>query len=226
MLAYGKNVLLSTSKDKIKRVYLNKGRKDESVLKYLKDNKINYVVVDNDRLNNMVKGNHQGIVLEVDEYKYKKLEDLYQYDFLVMLDHIEDPHNLGAIIRTCEAGGVKGIIIPKDRSASVNETVIKTSVGTTENVMIVKVTNLNETIKKLKKEDYFIYGTSMNGNDLRQVNPADRKVLIIGNEGKGMSNLTMKNCDEIIKIPMKGKVNSLNASVALGIVLFKLGGLS
>lgn len=143
-----------------------------------------------------------------------------------MLDHIEDPHNLGAIIRTCEAGGVKGIIIPKDRSASVNETVIKTSVGTTENVSIVKVTNLNETIKKLKKEDYFIYGTSMNGNDLRQVNPADRKVLIIGNEGKGMSNLTMKNCDEIIKIPMKGEVNSLNASVALGIVLFKLGGLS
>lgn len=81
-------------------------------------------------------------------------------------------------------------------------------------------------LRNLKKEDYFIYGTSMNGNDLRQVNPADRKVLIIGNEGKGMSNLTMKNCDEIIKIPMKGEVNSLNASVALGIVLFKLGGLS
>jgi len=226
MLAYGKNVLLMTEPSKIKKVYLNKNRKDSEVLNFLTQNKIHYVLTDIDHLNQMVNKNHQGIILEIEDYQYYSLEDALESDFIVMLDHLEDPHNFGAIIRTCEAAGVKSIIIPKDRSVSVNETVMKTSVGTTDKVKIIKVTNLTETIKKLQKEEYFIYGTSMNGIDIRNCDFPTKKVLIIGNEGKGISNLVAKNCDEIIKIPMNGTVNSLNASVAAGILIFKMGGLS
>lgn len=226
MLAYGKNVLFMTDPTKIKKVYLSKTRKDKDILDYLNKNKIHYINTDIDILNKMTKGNHQGIILEIEEFKYSELKDILNEDFVIILDHLEDPHNFGAIIRTAEAAGVKSIIIPKDRSVSVNETVIKTSVGTTNVVKIVKVTNLTETIKKLQKENFFVYGADMNGKDLREISFADKKVLIIGNEGKGISSLLAKNCDEIVEIPMKGTVNSLNASVAAGILIFKMGGLS
>lgn len=226
MLAYGKNVLFMTDPAKIKKVYLSKTKKDKDVIDYLNKNKIHYISTDIDILNKMTKGNHQGVVLETEDFKYSDLNDVMNEDFLIMLDHIEDPHNFGAIIRTAEAAGVKSIIIPKDRSVSVNETVIKTSVGTTNVVKIVKVTNLTETIKKLQKENFFVYGADMNGKDLRDISFAEKKVLIIGNEGKGISSLIAKNCDEIVEIPMQGSVNSLNASVAAGILIFKMGGLS
>ena len=226
MLAYGKNVLLMTEPQKIKKVYLNKNRHDEEILNYLKKNKIHYILTDINILNKMSKQNHQGIIMDIEEFTYKDLNAINDDDFIVILDHLEDPHNFGAIIRTCEAAGIKSIIIPKDRSVSVNDTVIKTSVGTTNNVNIIKVTNLNQTIETLKKDGYFIYGTDMTGKDIRDCNFEGKKALIIGNEGKGMSELTSKKCDEIIKIPMLGKVNSLNASVASGILIFKMGGLS
>lgn len=226
MLAYGKNVLFMTEPAKIKKAYLSKTRKDKDVIDYLNKNKIHYINTDMDILNKMVKGNHQGIILEIEDFKYSELSEVINEDFLIILDHLEDPHNFGAIIRSAEAAGVKSIIIPKDRSVSVNETVIKTSVGTTNVVKIVKVTNLTETIKKLRKENFFVYGADMNGTDLRKISFADKKVLIIGNEGKGISSLIAKNCDEIVEIPMKGNVNSLNASVAAGILIFKMGGLS
>ncbi len=226
MLAYGKNVLLMTNPQKIKKVYLSKTRKDKEVLNYLKLHHINYVLTENEILNKMTKQNHQGIIMEIEEYEYQKLESILKEEFLVILDHIEDPHNFGAIIRTCEAAGVKGIIIPKDRSVTVNDTVMKTSVGTTNFVSIVKVTNLVDTIKKLKQNGFFIYGSDMEGTDMKLVNFEGKKVLVVGNEGKGISSLVEKNCDEIIKIPMNGKVNSLNASVASAILIFKMGGLS
>ena len=226
MLSYGKNVLLMTYPKEIKKVYLNKSKKDMEVMNYLKANHIQYVLTDINILNKMCKQNHQGIIIEREEYKYNNLEDILQEEFIIILDHLEDPHNFGAIIRTCEAAGIKGIIIPKDRSVSVTDTVIKTSVGTTNFVKIVKVTNLVETIKKLKKHNFFIYGTDMLGTNINEVNTEGKKALIIGNEGKGMSNLTRKNCDEIISIPMRGKVNSLNASTAAAILIFKMGGLS
>lgn len=226
MLAYGKNVLLMTNPKEIKKVYLSSSKNDIEIKQFLKNNKIHYVLTTNDLLNKMCKGNHQGVVFEREEYTYYSLEDIDNEEFILILDHLEDPHNFGAIIRTAEAAGIKSIIIPKDRSVSINDTVIKTSVGTTNNVKIIKVTNLVETIKKLQKSNYFIYGTDMEGSDLRKMSFSDKKALIIGNEGKGISNLVAKNCDEIIKIPMIGQVNSLNASVAAGIIIFKMGGLS
>ena len=224
MLAYGKNVLLMMNPKEIKKVYISKN--DVEIKNFLKENKIHFVVTSNDVLNKMVKGNHQGVVIEREEFKYFELKDIQDEEFLVILDHLEDPHNFGAIIRTAEAAGIKTIIIPKDRSVSVNDTVMKTSVGTTSNVKIVKVTNIAETIKKLQKEGYFVYGTSMEGKDCRDVDFSGKKVLIIGNEGKGISKIVEEKCDEIISIPMKGEVNSLNASVAAGILIFKMGGLS
>ena len=226
LLAYGKNVLLMTKPNEIKKVYLSKTRNDKEVIDYLKQNKIRYVLTDNFTLDKMTKENHQGIILERDDYLYHNLESILDKKFLVILDHLEDPHNFGAIIRTSEAAGVEGIIIPKDRSVTVNDTVMKTSVGTTSNVPIIKVTNLVETIKKLQKNNFFVYGSDMDGTDLKEVDFADKKVLVIGNEGKGISELVQKNCDEMVKIPMSGKVNSLNASVAAGIIIFKMGGLS
>ncbi len=225
MLAYGKNVLLMMNPKEIKKVYISNAKNDPDIKNYLKENKIHYVITSNDVLNKMCSKNHQGVVIEREEYSYYSLNDIKDEEFVLILDHLEDPHNFGAIIRTAEAAGVKSIIIPKDRSVSVNDTVIKTSVGTTANVKIIKVTNIADSIKKLQDKGYFVYGTDMNGKDCREINFDGKKVLIIGNEGKGMSNIVTSKCDEIIKIPMKGEVNSLNASVAAGILLFKMGGL-
>ena len=226
MLAYGKNVLYMTNPSSIKKVYISKTKQDKELFTYLKQNKIHYIVVEKELLNKMTKENHQGIVLEIEDFHYSELEEIMDGSFLLILDHLEDPHNLGAIIRSAEAAGVTGIILPKDRSVSVTDIVIKTSAGAINNVKIVKVTNLVDTIKKLQKENFFIYGADMEGCDLRETTFADKKVLVIGNEGKGISPIIEKNCDEIISIPMKGQVNSLNASVAAAILIFKMGGLS
>lgn len=224
MQSFGKNVLLSTEPKKIKKVLLSSNQNDPKIIDYLKKNNIHYERLNSQaflKYNNL---NHQGVIIIRDDYNYCQLAEVLTEDFLVILDHLEDPHNFGAIIRTCEAAGIKGIIIPKDRSVTVNETVMKTSVGTTEYVKIAKVTNLVDTIKKLQKENYFIYGSAMNGKDFNTLSFPTKKVLIIGNEGKGMSSLVQKNCDEILKIPMKGKVNSLNASVSAALLIYKMEG--
>lgn len=226
MLAYGKNVLYMTNPTSIKKVYISKSKQDKELFDYLKKNKIHYIVVDKELLNKMTKEHHQGIVLEIEDYQYSELEEIMKDNFLLMLDHLEDPHNLGAIIRSAEAAGITGIILPKDRSVTVTDTVIKTSAGAINNLKIVKVTNLVDTIKKLQKENFFIYGADMEGTDIREAKFAPKKVLVIGNEGKGISKVVEKNCDEMIRIPMKGEINSLNASVAAAILIFKMGGLS
>ena len=226
MLAYGKNVLYMTNPTSIKKVYISKSKQDKELFDYLKKNKIHYIVVDKELLNKMTKEHHQGIVLEIEDFQYSELEEIMKDNFLLMLDHLEDPHNLGAIIRSAEAAGITGIILPKDRSVTVTDTVIKTSAGAINNLKIVKVTNLVDTIKKLQKEDFFIYGADMEGTDIREAKFAPKKVLVIGNEGKGISKVVEKNCDEMIRIPMKGEINSLNASVAAAILIFKMGGLS
>lgn len=226
MLAYGKNVLYMTNPTSIKKVYISKSKQDKELFDYLKKNKIHYIVVDKELLNKMTKEHHQGIVLEIEDFQYSELEEIMKDNFLLMLDHLEDPHNLGAIIRSAEAAGITGIILPKDRSVAVTDTVIKTSAGAINNLKIVKVTNLVDTIKKLQKENFFIYGADMEGTDIREAKFAPKKVLVIGNEGKGISKVVEKNCDEMIRIPMKGEINSLNASVAAAILIFKMGGLS
>ncbi len=226
MLAYGKNVLYMTNPTSIKKVYISKSKQDKELFDYLKKNKIHYIVVDKELLNKMTKEHHQGIVLEIEDFQYSELEEIMKDNFLLMLDHLEDPHNLGAIIRSAEAAGITGIILPKDRSVTVTDTVIKTSAGAINNLKIVKVTNLVDTIKKLQKENFFIYGADMEGTDIREAKFAPKKVLVIGNEGKGISKVVEKNCDEMIRIPMTGEINSLNASVAAAILIFKMGGLS
>ncbi len=229
MYVFGRNVAKELLKNKrqIKSAYLMNDFKEEEILTLLSENnvKVNYLSKkDMDRLE---RGNHQGVILDVMEYKYysedKMFKELPSNPFIIILDHLEDPHNFGAIIRTAEAAGVDYIIIPKDRSVSVNSTVMKTSVGALDNMKIVMVTNLNNTIKKLKESGIWVVGTDM--EDSVPYDEIDYKTpiaLIVGSEGFGMSNLVRKNCDFIARIPMNGKINSLNASVAAGIMIYEV----
>lgn len=224
MQVYGKNVLLDMNPKKIRKVYLAINKKDEGVLSYLKEHHIRYEFIPMERMNQMAIGNHQGVVMEIDDYDYGVLSDCYEDSFVLILDHLEDPHNLGAIIRTAEAAGIQHIIIPKDRSVRVNETVMKVSAGALDRIQVILVTNITQAIKDLQKEGFMIYASSMEGCDYRNISYHSKKVLIIGNEGKGISPLVKKTSDEIVSIPMKGMVNSLNASVAAGILIFHMVG--
>ena len=223
MYIYGKNVCkeIILNDRNIKKAYVYNNFNDNEIINKLsKKCKIEYK--DKFQLDKIVDGNHQGIILEVDDYKYYDIDEFIDGDNLVViLDHIEDPHNFGAIIRTCEAAGVSGIIIPKDRSCEVNSTVMKVSVGTLDKLPIAQVTNLTQTINYLKKKGYWLVGTDMNGTDYSKIDYKGKMAIVIGNEGKGMSRLVTENCDFIASIPMNGEVNSLNASVAAGIVIFE-----
>ena len=192
--------------------------KDKELLKSIQ---APIIYVDKNKLDKMVDGVHQGIVLKIADYEYKDISSLNN-ETVVILDHLEDPHNLGAIIRTCEAAGITDIILPKDRSVQVNSTVMKTSAGCLDKVNLYQVTNLVQTINHLKKQGFWIIGTDMNGTDYKKIDYQGKIAIIIGNEGNGMSRLVKESCDFIASIPMYGKVNSLNASVAAGIVLFEV----
>ena len=221
MLVYGKNVFKELPIEQIIKVYLSNQFNDIKILNRLKDKEI--VKVSKRELDQMTKGNHQGIVLEISDYNYYELNDLLKKEnpFLVMLDHLEDPHNFGAIIRSCEAAGVDGIIIAKNRSVTVNSTVMKVSAGALTKMKVAMVTNLVSTIKKLQDQGFTIIGTDMQGTDYKTIDYQNKICLVIGNEGKGMSRLVRENVDLIATIPMKGTINSLNASVATAIVVFE-----
>jgi len=220
MYIYGKNSCAEAIKNnKIKKAFIHENFNDKNLINKLIDKNIKIDYKTKYELDNTIKGNHQGIILEVDDYVYASLDDILKEDIIIMLDHLEDPHNFGAIIRTVEAFGLKSIIIPKDRSVKVNGTVSKVSVGTIENVNIAVVNNLVNTIKELKEKGFWIIGTDMEGKDYKKIDYQGKIVIVIGNEGKGLSRLVEENCDFIASIPMKGKVNSLNASVAAAIVI-------
>ncbi len=221
MRVYGKNVAKEVLDKNIKRVYLSKTFSDKEIINELKSRKIPIRYLDKNVLNSMEKGNHQGIIIDIDDYEYYPLDELENENVIIMLDHLEDPHNFGAIIRTVEAAGYKSIVIPKDRSVEVNSTVMKVSAGTLENVKISRVGNLVNTIKELKKQGYWVIGTDMKGIDYKNIDYKGKIVIIIGNEGKGMSRLVKENCDFIASIPMNGKVNSLNASVAAALIIYE-----
>lgn len=221
MRVYGKNVAKEVLDKNIKRVYLSKTFNDKEIINELKKRNIQIRYVDKNILNNMEKGNHQGIIIDIDDYEYYPLDEIENEDVIIMLDHLEDPHNFGAIIRTAESAGFKSIIIPKDRSVEVTPTVMKVSAGTLENVKISRVSNLVTTINELKKKGYWIIGTDMQGTDYKKIDYKGKIVIIIGNEGKGMSRLVKENCDFIASIPMKGEVNSLNASVAAALIIYE-----
>ncbi len=175
-------------------------------------------------------GRHQGVIAIVPPYEYAEVEDILdeakcrkEEPFILILDGIEDVHNLGSIIRTAETAGVHGIIIPKRRAASVNSTVSKTSAGAVEYMKIARVNNINETIRNLKEQGIWICGTDMDTKvEYTSQDYNMPLALVIGSEGSGMSRLTKENCDFIVKIPMKGKINSLNASVSAGIVMYEV----
>lgn len=228
MYIYGKNVVYEKLKsdDLVKEAFVFKKFSDQEIIDLLKMKKIDIKWVDKYQLDKMVNGLHQGIILNVLDFETVSLDNILnndsRYPLIVMLDHLEDPHNFGAIIRSCEALGVDGIIIPNDRSVDINGTVIKTSAGAIQYMKIAKVSNLVNTIKVLKDKGYWIIGTDMNGtsyNDMKYDMPI---CLVIGNEGKGMSRLVKESCDYVVSIDMVGKTNSLNASVATGIMIAKI----
>lgn len=227
MLVYGRNVAEEYLKkgEKVKKVYLQTGFHDENLIFLIEKTKIPVIYREKRELDQLANGVHQGIILDVADFGYTDYHEFMESpeSFIIILDHLEDPHNLGAIIRTSEAAGVDGIIIPKDRGVTVNSTVIKTSTGAIDNIPISMVTNLNQTISDLKKNGFWIVGTDMdNSTDYRQIDYSGKIALVIGNEGSGMSRMIRESCDFIARIPMYGKVNSLNASVAAGIMIYEV----
>ena len=171
--------------------------------------------------------NHQGVAVMIATQKYYEVSDILSYaeekgenPFIIICDEIEDPHNLGAIIRTAEAAGAHGIIIPKRRSASLNVTVAKTSCGALEYMRVARVTNISNEIEALKEKGVWVFGADMDGDDYSKTDFDVPCAIVIGNEGKGIGRLVAKKCDAIISLPMKGQINSLNASVAAGILMY------
>lgn len=229
MYIYGKNVVKETinSNKKIIKAYVNKKIKNNEIIDLMKKKNIKIHFVEENILNHLVDGNHQGFVIEVDEITTYPLEELFnmeegEHPIVVVLDHLEDPHNFGAIIRTCEAMGVKGIVIPNDRNVGITGTVVKTSAGAIQHTKIIRTPNLATAIDKLKKHGYWVVGTDMDGTDYITLDYNMPIVLVIGNEGSGISNIVKKSCDYIAKIPMYGKINSLNASVSCGMFLSEI----
>ena len=223
--------LLKSNKD-INKIFIERGEKHGSINEIIakaKEDKIVLVEVDKSKLDGMTNENHQGVIAIVPPFNYCEVEDILEEaankkedPFILILDGIEDPHNLGSIIRTAETAGVHGIIIPKRRNVAVNSTVVKVSTGATSYVKVARVNNLNETIRKLKDSGLWVIGTD--GDAKTMYYNQDLKgplAIIIGSEGFGMSKLVKENADILIKIPMKGKITSLNASVSAGIVIYE-----
>ncbi len=225
--------LLKSGKD-INKLYVQKGEKHGSIIEIInlaKKNKIIYTELEKNKLDKISKTNrHQGVIAIVPPFKYSSVEEILELaqqrnekPFIIILDGIEDEHNLGSIIRTAECCGCHGIIIPKRRAALVNSTTNKTSAGAVQYMKIARVNNLTETIKELKKQDIWVYGTDMEGSTYYNKVEYDAGIaLIIGSEGFGISRLVKENCDFLVKIPMEGKINSLNASVSAGIVMYEI----
>lgn len=224
--------LLESKKD-INKIFITKGEKHGSINKIIakaKENKIVIVEKDRRQMNEMAQTqNFQGVIAIVPPFEYCEIEDILNFAkeknedaFVLILDGIEDPHNLGSIIRTAETAGIHGIIIPKRRAASVNSTVNKASAGAVEHMKITRVNNISDAIEELKKEGLWICGTDINAKKYYDFQDLTGSLgIVIGNEGKGISEKVKKNCDFLIKIPMKGKVNSLNAAVSTGIIVYK-----
>ncbi len=224
--------LLESGKD-INKIFVEKGEKHGSIHKIIamaKEKRVIIVEKDKRQMEEMAQNkNYQGVIALVPPFEYCEIEDILdkakekdEDPFVLILDGIEDPHNLGSIIRTAETAGVHGVIIPKRRAAGVNSTVAKVSAGAVEHMLVARVTNITDAIDKLKKEGLWICGTDINTDKYYYEQDLTGPIgIVIGNEGSGMSNKVTKNCDFLVKIPMKGKVTSLNASVSAGIVIYE-----
>ncbi len=234
-LIYGKNPVTEAilAGKTINKIYFQRSNKElYETIKLAKDNRIVVVEADKQKLDKMVEfQNSQGIVASVTEYEYFEIDDILEYakeknepPFILVLDKIEDPHNLGAIIRSAECMGVHGIIIQKRNACQVTDTVEKVAAGATQYVRIARVTNITESIKKLKDNGLWIYGLDMEGSETIYKTKFDGAIgIVIGNEGDGISRLVRENCDFIVNIPMSGNINSLNASVSAAISIYEVG---
>ena len=219
--------------DRVNRVFIQEGtsgRDAAKVIELAREKGIQVQTVPKTKIEDLV-GNtvHQGLVASIAAYEYADLEDVFQKaeekgedPFIVILDGVEDPHNLGSILRTADATGVHGIIIPKRRSASLTATVAKASTGAIEHVPVVRVTNLTQTIEQLKARGVWVFGTDMNGTDYRKWNTRGPLAIVMGNEGKGVSRIVKESVDEMVTIPMVGHVQSLNASVASALMMYEV----
>lgn len=234
-LVEGRNPVLEAIKSgrDIDKLYIAKGEVEGSIkliISKAKEKKIVIQEVDKRYLDNMsVTKSHQGVIAKASPYSYCEIEDILKVStekdedpFIVILDEIKDPHNFGSIIRTANACGAHGIIIPKRRSVSVTQSVLKVSVGAAEGIKIAKVTNINQSIKELKEKGLWIIGTDINGEDYYKSNLKGPIGLVIGSEENGISRLVKENCDLVVKVPMKGTIDSLNASVASGIIMYEV----
>ena len=226
-LVYGKNPVIEAIRaKKALKVFVVANFNDQKVLNLIKDNKLNMVSISPNEMDKMCNGVHQGIAAELKPYQTVSLEEIIikakkkEKKIIVMLDGIEDPHNLGAIMRSADVFEASGIILPKHNSVTLNATVAKTSAGAINYVPVAVVNNLNQAIKELKEEGFWIVSTvgsaTISYSSIKYDFPV---VVVIGSEGKGVSSLVLKNSDYIVKIPQFGHVNSLNASVAAGILL-------
>lgn len=231
----GRNPVIEVMKSArtVEKLLVAKGNVEGSIKMILgmaKDKGIVISEVDRKKLDDMSStGSHQGVIAIVSPYTYSTIDEIFDFakekgedPFIVILDEIEDPHNLGSIVRSANVCGAHGVVIPKRRSALVTSTVAKSSAGAVEHTKIAKVTNINQTIKELKDRGVWVAGTDMDGEVAYKSNLTGPIAIVVGSEGKGISKLVKENCDLVIKIPMKGEINSLNASVAAGIMMYEI----
>ena len=230
-LIFGRNAVMELLKSgrSVNKLFISEGSRDGSIQKIFSLAKTAGVVVEfvkRDKLDKLCDGRHQGVAALAAAINYSTLEEILELNespFIILLDELEDPQNFGAILRTAEAVGVHGVIIPKRRSVQLNSTVFKTSAGAAEYVKVAQVTNVAQTLKNLRGRGLKIVGADMSAKiDFRQADLTGGIVLIIGSEGKGMRRLTRENCDMLIKIPMVGKINSLNASAAGAVLMYEI----
>lgn len=233
-IIYGKHAVLEalSGESSINKFYLQNGLNKQRITDILNMVKKRHIVISEvpkTKLDELTSnGNHQGVAVSVPPVAYQTLNDCFalaeergEEPFFLILDGIEDPHNLGSIIRTADAVGVHGIIIPKRRAVSLTNVVAKTSTGAIEHVPVVRVTNLSQTMDQLKEKGLWIFATAMDGEDMRDWNSQGPIALIIGNEGQGVSENLLKNADGTVTIPMVGHVQSLNASVATAVLAYE-----
>lgn len=225
MIISGKNSVLESLKagKTFNKIQMARGSfANSDIMLLAKEKGIKIEFLDKSILDKKLK-NNQGIIAEITDFIYADLDEILNSDkqIVVVLDGIEDPHNLGAIIRSCECSGVAGIVIPKHRAVPVNDTVLKTSAGALSNVKVAMVTNINQAIEKLQEGGFWVYGCETGGKDIYSTNLTGKVAFVVGSEGKGISRLTLEKCDDVISIPLLGSINSLNASVACSVVLFE-----
>lgn len=234
-ILFGRHVILKILQDEkqINKLFIQKastGPAIQDILNLAKSQRVVIQEVPKTKLDEITNyQNHQGVVAALPPFDYQNLEDCFELaesrsetPFFIILDGIEDPHNLGSIIRTAEATGVHGVIIPKRRATGLTGVVAKTSAGSIENVPVVRVTNITQTIEKLKEKGVWVFATAMAGEDMRKWNSSGAIAIVIGNEGQGVSPKVIDACDGIVTIPMTGQIQSLNASVAAGVLMYEV----